>query len=329
MSPVFKAIATASILAFLMIVLNYPQYVIYGYGLIGLGAISVLISSLIEQNSSRQRQLDQQQFFDKYHDEFQVAIDNLKMEISVIAKHKTEQDKEIWSKLVSTAKQLDNYTTQVSDILESKLTDLTQKLNDINYRQADDSIEQQRQFSRELATIAEELSQQLVQENKSGRKSLDRYLMQITEKFVPIFDLVNQIKEQIKENDNYMQEHGHLLETGNKQLQEILSDHIQQFTKKISDQFAEFNEEFEDNLHNMSDNNRRQLDDIQSLTKTMQNGQRRTLEELLTEIQLMLESQKVTQAVTDRTLQELVEFKEELTQLNQKDLKLLEAMLNG
>ncbi|MBE4054606.1 hypothetical protein HJ117_05620 [Vibrio parahaemolyticus] len=184
-------------------------------------------------------------------------------------------------------------------------------------------------WQKKFTQTAEVLSKQLMQENKLGRQSLDNHLVQITEKFSPIFELTSQIEVQTKENGEFMREYGNIIEQGNKQLQSILSEHGRQFTKEVSEQLSELNEEFEDRVNDMADNNSRLLDDVRQVIKTAQKGQTRTMEELMTEIQIMIQSQKATQAATAQTLQELIEFKEELTQLNQKDLQYLEAMLNG
>ncbi|WP_282066121.1 hypothetical protein [Vibrio rotiferianus] len=329
MSSVFKAITIASILAFLLIVFIHPQYILFGYGLIGLAAISVLIFSLLDQNIAQQRQLEQQQTFSAYKSEFQLSTKNLQAEICMALNDKAEQDKRIHKQLISAVKQLESHTMKVSEIFDNKLSDLTLKINTLNSKQSADSIEQQNKLAKKFTQTAEVLSKQLMQENKLGRQSLDNHLVQITEKFSPIFELTSQIEVQTKENGEFMREYGNIIEQGNKQLQSILSEHGRQFTKEVSEQLSELNEEFEDRVNDMADNNSRLLDDVRQVIKTAQKGQTRTMEELMTEIQIMIQSQKATQAATAQTLQELIEFKEELTQLNQKDLQYLEAMLNG
>ncbi|TKF97194.1 hypothetical protein [Vibrio sp. F13] len=329
MSSVFKAITVASILAFLFIMFIHNQYVVYGYGLVGLAAVSVLIFSLLDQKLAHQRQLEQQQAFFAYKSEFQSTTKNMRTEICMAVKDKTEQDKRIHQQLISVVKQLESHTMLVSEIIDDKLSDLTLKINTLNSQQSADSIEQQNQLAKKFTQTAEQLSKQLIQENKLGRQSLDHHLEQITKKLSPIFELTSQIEVQTKENGEFMREQGNIIEQGNKQLQSILSEHSRQFTKEVSEQFSELNEEFEDRVNDMADNNSRLLGDVRQVVKTAQKGQTRTLEELTAEIQIMIQSQKVTQAATAQTLQELIEFKEELTQLNQKDLQYLEAMLNG
>ncbi|EJK2426954.1 hypothetical protein NK619_004700, partial [Vibrio parahaemolyticus] len=299
------------------------------YGLIGLAAISVLIFSLLDQNIAQQRQLEQQQTFSAYKSEFQLSTKNLQAEICMAVNDKAEQDKRIHKQLISAVKQLESHTMQVSEIFDNKLSDLTLKINALNSKQSADSIEQQNKLAKKFTQTAEVLSKQLMQENKLGRQSLDNHLVQITEKFSPIFELTSQIEVQTKENGEFMREYGNIIEQGNRQLQSILSEHGRQFTKEVSEQLSELNEEFEDRVNDMADNNSRLLDDVRQVIKTAQKGQTRTMEELMTEIQIMIQSQKATQAATVQTLQELIEFKEELTQLNQKDLQYLEAMLNG
>ncbi|EJG1872469.1 hypothetical protein BS053_RS01715 [Vibrio parahaemolyticus] len=329
MSSVFKAITIASILAFLLIIFIHPQYIVFGYGLIGLAVISVLIFSLLDQNIAQQRQLEQQQTFSAYKSEFQLSTKNLQAEICMAVNDKAEQDKRIHKQLISAVKQLESHTMQVSEIFDNKLSDLTLKINALNSKQSADSIEQQNKLAKKFTQTAEVLSKQLMQENKLGRQSLDNHLVQITEKFSPIFELTSQIEVQTKENGEFMREYGNIIEQGNKQLQSILSDHGRKFTKEVSEQLSELNEEFEDRVNDMADNNSRLLDDVRQVIKTAQKGQARTMEELMNEFQIMIQSQKVTQAATAQTLQELIEFKEELTQLNQKDLQYLEAILNG
>ncbi|MFA0256038.1 hypothetical protein AB4481_16235 [Vibrio breoganii] len=329
MSSVFKALTIASILALLIIIFIHPQYVVYGYGIIGLAAGSVFIFSLLDQKLTHQRHLEQQQAFSAYKSEFHSTTKNLQTEICMAVKDKTEQDKRIHQQLISVVEQLESHTTLVSGIIDDKLSDLTLKINTLNSQQLADSIEQQNQLAKKFTQTAEQLSKQLMQENKLGRQSLDYHLEQITEKFSPIFELTSQIEVQTKENGKFMSEHGNIIEQGNKQLQSIFLEHSRQFTKEVSKQLTELNEEFEDRVNDMADNNSRLLGDVRQVIKTAQKGQTRTLGELTTEIQIMIQSQKVTQAATAQTLQELIEFKEELTQLNQKDLQYLEAMLNG
>lgn len=329
MSSVFKAITIASILAFLLIIFIHPQYIVFGYVLVGLAAISVLIFSLLDQNIAQQHQLEQQQTFSEYKSEFQLSTKNLQAEICMAVNEKAEQDKRIHKQLISAVKQLESHTMKVSEIFDNKLSDLTLKINALNSKQSADSIEQQNKLAKKFTQTAEVLSKQLMQENKLGRQSLDNHLVQITEKFSPIFELTSQIEVQTKENGEFMREYGNIIEQGNKQLQSILSEHGRQFTKEVSEQLSELNEEFEDRVNDMADNNSRLLDDVRQVIKTAQKGQTRTMEELMTEIQIMIQSQKATQAATAQTLQELIEFKEELAQLNQKDLQYLEAMLNG
>jgi len=329
MSPIFKAITVAATLGILLIVIIHPQYIEYAYGLIIINILSVFTFSWLDQKNARQTQVGNQEFIVNHNNKMQITIENIRSEINAFAVGKMELDNKIVHQQKLGITQLQKHTAEVAEVLDKKVLDLSNKIIEMNSQQVNASIDQQKQFVNSQTQAMQRLTQQLAGQNKHSYESMDDHLSQITDKFTPIFELVSKIKEQIKSNNDYMLERVFIMEKGQETLETILSNNSKQFTQAISESLSEFTEKFEDLLEKLSDDQRRQSDDLHVIVKRSQNRQSENLQDLTDEFRLVAQSQKETQESVQKTLLVISEFNEELSELNQKDIKLLEAMLNG
>lgn len=329
MSPIFKAITVGATLAILLIAIIHPQYIEYGYGLIIINILSVFTFSWLDQKNHKQTQVENQEFIANHNNKMQIIIENIRSEINASAVGKMELDKKILYQQELAITQLQKHSVQVAEVLEEKVLDLSNKIIELNSKQVKSAIIQQKHFVNSYTHAMQTLTEQVAEQNKYSYESMDEHLRKITEKFTPIFELVSNIKDQIKGNNDYMLERVSIMKEGQESLQTILSENGKQFTKVISESLSDFTEKFEDLLEHLSDEQKRQADELNITIKRSQNKQSENLQELTEDFRLVAQSQKDTQEIVQKSLQLMSEFNEELCELNQKDLTLLESMLNG
>ncbi|MFV8430768.1 hypothetical protein ACNO6Y_09230 [Vibrio owensii] len=329
MSSIFKAIALAACMAFLLIILHLQQYLVYGYGLIVLATLSVLMFSWLERKASEQQRTERQSADKICQHAYQQTLIDAQSGIVMLMREQSQQREITNQQLTRILALVEQHTHQVSTMFDSKLTQLSETIHTTFEQQSETSYERQGQLAEQYIHLAENLSERLKEENQRGEALQAQQLQQLSERLGPLADLSKQIEKQTQEHGEFIQAYGTLIQDGNTQLQQHLSEHSKQFTQSVGRQLGTLNDDLEDRLNDFADHSNRMLEDLRQVLKTAQNGQSRMIEEMVLEINSMAESQLATQSATAQTLQALIEFKEELTALNQRDLQHLEALLNG
>lgn len=329
MSSIFKAIALAACMAFLLIILHLQQYLVYGYGLIVLATLSVLVFSWLERKASEQRRAERQNADKTRQHAYQQTLIDAQNDIVMLMREQSQQREITNQQLMRILALVEQHTHQVSTMLDTKLTQLSETIHKTFEQQSETSYERQGQLAEQYIHLAENLSERLQEENRRGEALQAQQLQQLSERLAPLANLSKQIEKQTQEHGEFIQAYGALIQDGNTQLQQHFSEHGKQFTHSLGKHLVTLNDDLEDRLNDFADHSNRMLEDLRQVLKAAQNSQSRMIEDMVTEISAMAESQLATQSATAQTLQALIEFKEELTALNQRDLQHLEALLNG
>lgn len=322
MPDILKSIAVASALAFLLILVQFPEQLAFAYGLLPLCALAIYLQGMLHRKETCQRENAN---FEKMTALFQqLSNDSLN--------HQTKMMDAVEELKVHTAKnkqhfenaclKLENNAVNIADTLEQKMQKFVAVLEVVNQRQMQKQTDNLAEINGTYLAMTQSFSRELSRNSQVACDNQAKHLEQIIVQLQPVFMAVEAVRDHADKITS-------TFEASSAELQSIIAKHTAVLNEIFDKTMKDLVDVSDDNAQEIQDKIGGLVNELQLGMRNSQKMQNGTLETLRDDIQLMVESQQQTQEQSHKTLTCLEGFKEELMVLNQKDLHLLESILNG
>ncbi len=322
MPDILKSIAVASALAFLLIVMQFPEQLVFAYGLLPLCALAMYLQGMLHRKETCQRENAN---FEKMMALFQqLNNDSLNHQVKMMEaveelKVHTAENKQHFE---NACHKLESNAVNIADTLDQKMQKFVAVLEVVNQRQMQKQTDNLAEINETYLAMSQSFSSELSRNSQAACDNQAKHLEQVIAQLQPVFMAVEAVRDHADKITC-------TFEASSVELQTTIGEHTVALGTIFDKTMKELVEVSDDNAQEIQDKIGSLVNELQSAMRSSQKNQNRTLETLRDDIQTMVDSQQQTQAQSHKTLVCLEAFKDELTALNQKDLHLLEGILHG